>query len=133
MATRLHFVRVQALWQEGCDDGIEAQQIGAHNRWKPVPFTDSTIIALKQYAWPGNIRKSRNVVERLLLLAGAVVDAGAVQLALPSHTNPTHPVYGNAEPGSTPKDTGGALAERMLNFERAEVLKELGRHNRHIS
>jgi DNA-binding NtrC family response regulator len=110
-----------------------ARQVCAQNGWKPVPFTDSAIDALKQYAWPGNIRELRNVVERLLLLSGSVVDAEGVQLALPSHSNPTHPIQGNAEPGSSTNDTGSALAERVLNFERAEVLKELGRHNRHIS
>src|SRR5208337_3176569 len=66
-----------------------ARQVSAQNGWKPVPFTDSAIDALKQYAWPGNIRELRNVVERLLLLSGSVVDAEAVQLALPSHANST--------------------------------------------
>jgi len=50
-----------------------ARQVSAQNGWKPVPFTDSAIDALKQYAWPGNIRELRNVVERLLLLAGSVL------------------------------------------------------------
>jgi transcriptional regulator with GAF, ATPase, and Fis domain len=45
------------------------RQVSAQNGWKPVPFTDAAIDALKQYAWPGNIRELRNVVERLLLLA----------------------------------------------------------------
>ncbi len=38
---------------------------------------------LQHYAWPGNIRELRNVVERLLLLAGERVDAGMVADALP--------------------------------------------------
>jgi two-component system nitrogen regulation response regulator NtrX len=109
-----------------------ARQVSAQNGWKPVPFTDSAIDALKQYAWPGNIRELRNVVERLLLLAETVVDAVAIQLALPSHSYPAHPHQGAAADGAS-KDTGGALAERVLNFERAEVLKELERHNRHIT
>ena len=110
-----------------------ARQVSAQNGWKPVPFTDSAIDALKQYAWPGNIRELRNVVERLLLLAGSVVDAEAVQLALPSHSNATHPYQGTAAASTSITDTSGALSERVLNFERAEVLKELGRHSRHIS
>src|SRR5271165_5390625 len=44
-------------------------QVSAQNGWKPVPFTDAAVDALKLYAWPGNIRELRNVVERLLLLA----------------------------------------------------------------
>ena len=30
-------------------------------------------------------------------------------------------------------NSGGALAARVSNFEREEVLKELDRHNRHIT
>ena len=47
-----------------------ARQVSAQNGWKPAGFSPAAIEALKQYAWPGNIRELRNVVERLLLLAG---------------------------------------------------------------
>jgi len=104
-----------------------ARQVSAQNGWKPVPFADSAIAALKQYAWPGNIRELRNVVERLLLLAGAEVDAEAVELALPAaHAN-------RAAAAAAGADSAGALSERVLTFERAEVLRELERHNRHIT
>jgi DNA-binding NtrC family response regulator len=104
-----------------------ARQVSAQNGWKPVPFADEAIKALQQYAWPGNIRELRNVVERLLLLAGAVVDAEAVQLALPS-AHSSHKAAGAGDPNSA-----GPLAERVSGFERAEVLGELERHNRHIT
>ena len=108
------------------------RQVSAQNGWKPVSFTDEAIDALKQYSWPGNIRELRNVVERLLLLAGTAIDAEAVQLALPAtHPNPAHAYQGAAKEPCV--DSNGALAERVLNFERAEVLKELERHNRHIT
>ena len=45
-----------------------ARQVSAQNGWKPIGFAPAAIEALKQYAWPGNIRELRNVVERLLLL-----------------------------------------------------------------
>jgi DNA-binding NtrC family response regulator len=106
-----------------------ARQVSAQNGWKPVPFAGDAIDALKRYAWPGNIRELRNVVERLLLLAGAQVDAEAVELALPA----AHANRSPAAAGESRVDSGGALAERVLNFERAEVLKELERHNRHIT
>jgi len=104
-----------------------ARQVSAQNGWKPVPFAEEAINALQQYAWPGNIRELRNVVERLLLLAAAAVDAEAVRLALPA----AHSVH-QAANASVP-DATGPLAERVAAFERAEVLKELGRHNRHIT
>ena len=109
-------------------------QVSAQNGWKPVPFTDGAIGALKRYSWPGNIRELRNVVERLLLLAGSVVDAEAVELALPE----AHPDLGKTSRGlgasqSTTSDSNEPLAERVLSFERAQVLGELERHNRQIT
>jgi len=108
-----------------------ARQVSAQNGWKPVPFADSAIDALKRYGWPGNIRELRNVVERLLLLADATVDDAAVQLALPAVQT------GNPLRGSNPIplkfDSSGPLSERVLAFERAQVLSELDRHNRNIT
>jgi DNA-binding NtrC family response regulator len=106
-----------------------ARQVSAQNGWKPVPFTDAAIDALKEYAWPGNIRELRNVVERLLLLASDVVDANAVQLALPAGRSSQNP----PTPNSSAVESDGALSERVLAFERAQVVRELERHNRHIT
>jgi DNA-binding NtrC family response regulator len=110
------------------------RQVSAQNGWKPIPFTDGAIDTLKHYAWPGNIRELRNVVERLLLLAGTQIDAGSVELALP--IAPANSNRANQDAPTVYASTAGegtALAERVLNFERAEVLKELDRHNRHIT
>jgi len=110
-----------------------ARQVSAQNGWKPIPFDGPAIEALKQYAWPGNVRELRNVVERLLLLAGAEVDATAVELALPAtRSSPTH-AHARAAESEISSDDSTALADRVLQFERAEVLKELDRHSRNIS
>ena len=110
-----------------------ARQVSAQNGWKPIRFTEEAIEALKQYAWPGNVRELRNVVERLLLLAGTEVDAEAVELALPAaRSRQTSPPAHAASSGAVVDDSA-ALAERVLQFERAEVLKELERHNRNVS
>ena len=109
------------------------RQVSAQNGWKPIPFTDAAINALKQYAWPGNIRELRNIVERLLLLAGAQVDAEAVELALPApgaHSGRSSSFGGAADSNAADR---GALAERVLHFERAQVVNELERHQRNIS
>jgi two-component system nitrogen regulation response regulator NtrX len=110
------------------------RQVSVQNGWKPIPFTDAAIDAFKQYTWPGNIRELRNIVERLLLLAGSQVEARDVEFALPSarasfrHSNQTTGVTHAQETAAT-----GTLAERLLSFERAQVLAELDRHNRNIT
>ena len=103
-----------------------AQQVSAQNGWKPVPFAPSAIAALKEYAWPGNIRELRNVVERLLLLVDAEVDAEAVHLALPATRI-------SPQIGEQHRQKAGTLAERVLEFERAEVLAELERSGKHVT
>ena len=104
-----------------------ARQVSAQNGWKPVPFSLTAIEALKEYTWPGNIRELRNVVERLLLLAGIEVDAESVRMALPA----------GKPAGASQKSSGpaaaGPLAERVLAFERETVLAELERHGRHVT
>src|ERR1700678_33607 len=60
------------------------RQVSLQNGWKTVPFSEDAIEALKKYSWPGNIRELRNVVERLLLLAGDHVHAQDVDVALPA-------------------------------------------------
>jgi two-component system nitrogen regulation response regulator NtrX len=103
-----------------------ARQVSAQNNWKPVPFSPAAIDALKEYAWPGNIRELRNVVERLLLLAGAEVEAEDVRMALPAAKTKTA--------GRVSLEEGtGPLAQRVLAVEREIVLAELERHGRHIT
>jgi two-component system, NtrC family, nitrogen regulation response regulator NtrX len=105
------------------------RQVSAQNGWKPVPITADAIDALKHYAWPGNIRELRNVVERLLLLAESEVDAVAVRSALPATSTPAKSAGSSAvEP--TP---AGPLAERVLAFERATLLRELETHARNVT
>jgi DNA-binding NtrC family response regulator len=101
------------------------RQVSAQNGWKPVAFTAAALEALQQYAWPGNIRELRNVVERLLLLSGGEVSAEEVRLALPA----TH--KGAARVSGAQAD--GPLAQRVLGFERSQVLAELDRHGRQIT
>ena len=48
----------------------------------PVSFTEAALIALSEYAWPGNIRELANLVERLSILSGPLIDASAVREVL---------------------------------------------------
>jgi two-component system, NtrC family, nitrogen regulation response regulator NtrX len=101
-----------------------ARQVCAQNGWKPVMFTDDAVARLREYAWPGNIRELRNMVERLLLLATDAVDREVVDLALPA---------GRAAAGVRSNGETGLLAERVAGFERETILAELERNNRHIT
>jgi two-component system nitrogen regulation response regulator NtrX len=96
-----------------------ARQVSEINGWKPKPVPPAAIAELTRYAWPGNVRELRNVVERLLLLAGAEVDPDTVRLALPHAATAS-----GAPPG------GGTLAARTEAYEREVILAELKRHQR---
>jgi DNA-binding NtrC family response regulator len=99
-----------------------ARQVAGQNGWKPAAFTSEALEELQAYPWPGNVRELRNVVERLLLLAGDRVDRDAVHLALPPAGGLTPPAAGS-----------GTLAERVEAFERESLLTELRRHNYHMT
>jgi DNA-binding NtrC family response regulator len=101
-----------------------ARQVCEQNGWKPRVVAPDAIEELKRYSWPGNVRELRNVVERLLLLAGDQIDAAAVHLALPA-------TPGAEAAGGIP-DTG-PLAERVEAFERETILAELKRHQHHMT
>jgi len=99
------------------------RQVCEQNGWKPRAVTPEALDALKRYAWPGNVRELRNVVERLLLISGDVVDAVAVQQALPASS---------AESVGTTLGSG-ALADRVEAFEREVILAELKRNQHHMT
>ncbi len=48
--------------------------------WASKTFTDEAIQALQAKSWTGNIRELRNVVERLIILAGSTISVEDVKL-----------------------------------------------------
>jgi len=103
-----------------------ARQVCTQNGWKPIPFTAEAVQALQHYEWPGNIRELRNVVERLMLLAGAEVDRDTVHMALPAAAAK------ETENGSG-EAARGTLAERVEAFEKSVVLNEIQNQHRNIT
>ena len=100
-----------------------AAQICAQNNWKAVEFTPEAVKALQNYAWLGNVRELRNMVERLMLLAsGDEVNAETVRSVL----SPALAQQG----GSVGT---GSLANRVEEFERGVILAELRRSNFHMT
>jgi DNA-binding NtrC family response regulator len=109
--------------------GHFARQVAAQNGWKEKIFTDDAIAELRRYGWPGNVRELRNVVERLVLLAGeGPVSDADVRMILPSASG------GSATPGGdTLTGSSGTLAERTEAFEKEVLLGEIRRHNFHMT
>jgi DNA-binding NtrC family response regulator len=101
------------------------KQICNQNNWKVIPCDPAAVKTLQAYAWPGNIRELRNIVERLLLLStGDSITVEAVQSALPQTSS------GNS---AGVIDISGPLADRVQNFERETILAELKNQNYHIT
>jgi DNA-binding NtrC family response regulator len=108
-----------------------ARQIAAQNDWKEKPFAADAIAELRRYGWPGNIRELRNVVERLVLLAGeGPVTAADVRLILPVAERLTEHA---ADASGASSMQSGTLAERTEAFEREVLLGEIRRHNFHMT
>jgi len=103
-----------------------AAQITKQNGWKDATFTSEALSALQAYAWPGNIRELRNVVERLLLFVEdeTVTDA-TVRTALPGQ--------GTGSGAALTAPGTGTLSERVEQIERQIILDEIKRHNHHIT
>ncbi|HET8650112.1 MAG TPA: sigma-54 dependent transcriptional regulator [Gemmatimonadales bacterium] len=85
---------------------------------QPPLFNDDALQALAAYSWPGNVRELANVVERLVILAGPVIDAAAVTRALPAPV----PVPASAEPEPAPLRP---LAQALDDFEREYIARAL--------
>jgi len=87
-------------------------------------FTDAALDALASYSWPGNVRELANLVERLSILSGPVVDAPAVRQVI--RGSPT-------APPATPLMAllGRPLSEALDEFERGLIMAALtqSQHN----
>ncbi|MFL5515895.1 MAG: sigma 54-interacting transcriptional regulator, partial [Gemmatimonadales bacterium] len=71
-------------------------------------FTPAALEALGSYSWPGNVRELANLVERLTILSGPVVDDAAVRQVL----------RGGAAAPAPPPALGRPLNEALDEFER---------------
>jgi two-component system nitrogen regulation response regulator NtrX len=108
--------------------GHFARQVAAQNGWKEKTFAEDAIAELRRYSWPGNVRELRNVVERLVLLAGeGAVNGADVRTVLPGASD------GPGGAGVASAESSGTLAHRTEAFEREVLLAEIRRHNFHMT
>jgi two-component system nitrogen regulation response regulator NtrX len=82
-------------------------------------FTDDALDALAAYSWPGNVRELANLIERLSILSGPVVDAPAVRQVLRS--GPTPPAQGS----SLASLQGRSLSDALDEVERGLITSAL--------
>jgi two-component system, NtrC family, nitrogen regulation response regulator NtrX len=82
-------------------------------------FTDDALDALAAYSWPGNVRELANLIERLSILSGPVVDAPAVRQVLRS--GPTPPPQGS----SLASLQGRSLSDALDEVERGLITSAL--------
>jgi two-component system, NtrC family, nitrogen regulation response regulator NtrX len=109
-----------------------ALQVAAQNGWKEKAFAEDAVAELRRYGWPGNVRELRNVVERLVLLAGESAVSGAdVRMILPSSGGATG--KSTDAIGTLGTASSGTLAERTEAFEKEVLLAEIRRHNFHMT
>ncbi|MGI9039531.1 MAG: sigma-54-dependent transcriptional regulator [Gemmatimonadales bacterium] len=74
-------------------------------------FTPDALAAFASYGWPGNVRELANLIERLSILSGPLVDAAAVRQVLRGATPPPAPAAAS----------GRSLNESLDEFERGLI------------
>ncbi|MEO7985038.1 MAG: sigma-54 dependent transcriptional regulator [Gemmatimonadales bacterium] len=78
-------------------------------------FTPGALDVLKAYTWPGNVRELANLVERLSILSGPVVDAHDVRAVLREGPPPPAAITASGRP----------LADALDDFERSLIAAAL--------
>jgi two-component system, NtrC family, nitrogen regulation response regulator NtrX len=101
-------------------------------------FTDGALEVLALYSWPGNIRELANLVERLSILSGPVVDAQAVRQVLRGVPLAAAPDMNGTPPSKSLSDAlddfergliASALAQAQGNMAEAARLLQTDRAN----
>lgn len=96
---------------------------------QPPLFTAEAMDALASYAWPGNIRELANIVERLVIVGGAEIDAGLVRAVLPR----TAPGSAGGAVAETPDTWDRSLSNLLDDYERNLIARALSRGNGNVA
>ena len=92
--------------------------------------TDEAMAALQTYAWPGNVRQLRNVLERTLILAGRSEEPITLD-QLPGEVSGSGPSLPAGE--GMEQVIGLPLREARERFEREYLIAQIGRFGGNIS
>ncbi|HET6836988.1 MAG TPA: sigma-54 dependent transcriptional regulator [Gemmatimonadales bacterium] len=103
-----------------------------------MTFTPAALEALATYPWPGNVRELANLVERLSILCGSVIEASDVRGVLPGGTPPNRSTPASAQLGRSLTDAldeyerdllYAALAQAQGNMAEAARILQTDRAN----
>jgi two-component system nitrogen regulation response regulator NtrX len=84
----------------------------------PVTLTEAALVGLSEYSWPGNIRELANLVERLSILSGPLIDASAVREVLRGGSS--------SAPANQPSAVlGRSLTDALDEYERELITAAL--------
>src|SRR5829696_2602266 len=89
-------------------------------------FTDAALEALATYSWPGNVRELANLVERLSILSGPVVDAPSVRQVI--RGSPA-----TAANASLTSLLNRPLSDALDEFERGLIMAALTQGDRNMA
>ena len=93
----------------------------------PPTFTSGALAGLASYAWPGNVRELANVVERVTILAGPVIDEPDIRRVL------TPLATGTASVAVSDKSHDTSLSQALAEFERNLIQSALDRSSGNIA
>jgi len=123
-------LKVPALRERGDDISHLAQTFlkKLSSEWgvdEPV-LSDAARTALRNYAFPGNVRELQNILERALTLC----DHGSIlpeHLQLPEHSPAAHEIREGTTSPSAAAETphGGSLEDYLFEIEKSAILKAL--------
>ncbi len=100
-------------------------QLARESGRKPVAFAPEALEALRHYAFPGNVRELRNLVERLVIMhPGARIGREQVQAVLPA-------AAGAGAAGAAA--AAAALADAVRDFERRHIEAALAAEGGHMT
>ena len=92
------------------------RRLGQRMKIAPPALSKEALVALENYAFPGNVRELENILERAIAMStGGEVRSSDIQL------RPT-PVGSTAAPNAP---NGGALGDRLEDIERDAIIKAL--------
>ena len=81
-------------------------------------FSQETLQTLQQYTWPGNVREVKNVVERIYVTSGQILQISfPLSQNIPEETAPPYPIPFHQE--------GKTLKEAVSNYEHTLIQRAL--------